>query len=262
MEGFNGHARPLDARILARHYPLLNVNNLKLARFNEIFPGPAKSDPIDARKILKLFHLQAHLPMAKDVLQPVGVPPIENQQLKRLTRRRRQLVNEKTRVVNRLQSDLQAVSPGLVTITGDVDNRWFLHFLICRDELTQLARMQCRSLLKIQDVGRVYVKAIQAWQHEATVASDVELVGEMIIEDAAGILVLMDRIAKLDARIKATSQSSEPGSPYFRDSSFWASKPKQAAEIAGLLMPAAPQPSCGRQHSAPDRGWLRTGALK
>ena len=26
-----------------------------------------------------------------------------------------------------------------------------------------------------------------------------------------------------------------PGSPYFRDSSFWASEPKQAAEITGLL---------------------------
>ena len=33
MEGFNGHARPLDMQILMRGYPLFNVNNLKLARF-------------------------------------------------------------------------------------------------------------------------------------------------------------------------------------------------------------------------------------
>ena len=209
MEGFNGHARPLDALILAHHYPLLNVNNLKLARFKEIFPGPAKSDPIDARKILELFRLEAHLPLAKEVLQPVGVAPLENQQLKRLTRRRRQFVNEKTRVVNRLQSDLQAVSPGLVTITGDVDNLWFLHFLTARDDLTQLARMQRRSLMKIRGVGRIYVEAIQTWQRQATFSSDVDWVGEMIIEDAARILALMNRIGQLDTRIETLSQTSE-----------------------------------------------------
>jgi len=209
MEGFNGHARPLDALILAHHYPLLNVNNLKLARFKEIFPGPAKSDPIDARKILELFRLETHLPLAKEVLQPVGVAPLENQQLKRLTRRRRQFVNEKTRVVNRLQSDLQAVSPGLVTITGDVDNLWFLHFLTARDDLTQLARMQRRSLMKIRGVGRIYVEAIQTWQRQATFSSDVDWVGEMIIEDAARILALMNRIGQLDTRIETLSQTSE-----------------------------------------------------
>jgi transposase len=51
MEGFNGYARPLEGYIRVQGYRLLNVNNLKLARFKEIFPGPAKSDPIDARKI-------------------------------------------------------------------------------------------------------------------------------------------------------------------------------------------------------------------
>jgi len=116
MAGFNGHARPLDARILDHNYPLVNVNNLKLARFKEIFPGPSKSAPIDARKILELFRLQATLPLAKEVLQPVGVAPVKNQQFKRLPRRRRQMVHEKTRVANRLHSDLQAASPGLVTI--------------------------------------------------------------------------------------------------------------------------------------------------
>jgi transposase len=94
MEGFNGHARPLDSRIQEHGYRLFNVNNLKLARFKEIFPGPAKSDPIDSRKILELFELREHLPLAKDVLQEVATPPPENEQLKRLSRRRRQLVNE------------------------------------------------------------------------------------------------------------------------------------------------------------------------
>jgi transposase len=57
---------------------------------------------------LELFQLSDHLPLAKEVLQVSGTPK-ENEVLKRLTRRRRRLVNERVRVVNNLQADLQAV---------------------------------------------------------------------------------------------------------------------------------------------------------
>jgi len=71
MEGFNGWARPLDSMVRGRGYRLYNINNLKLARFKEIFPGAAKSDRIDTRKGLELFQLSDHLPLAKEVLQEV-----------------------------------------------------------------------------------------------------------------------------------------------------------------------------------------------
>ena len=114
MEGYNGHARPLDSMVRQRGYRLYNLNNLKFARFKEIFPGAAKSDRIDARKGLELFQLSDHLPLAKEVLQEVSGTAPENEVLKRLTRRRRRLVNERVRVVNNLQADLQAVCPGSV----------------------------------------------------------------------------------------------------------------------------------------------------
>jgi hypothetical protein len=44
MEGYNGHARPLNSLVRERGYRLYNLNNLKFARFKEIFPGAAKSD--------------------------------------------------------------------------------------------------------------------------------------------------------------------------------------------------------------------------
>ena len=56
MEGFNGHARPLDQLIQSSEYDLYNINNLKLARFKEVFPGAAKTDPIDARKVWSCFN--------------------------------------------------------------------------------------------------------------------------------------------------------------------------------------------------------------
>lgn len=86
MEGFNGWARPLDSQIRARGYRLYNVNNLKLARFKEIFPAPAKTDGIDTRKMLELLTARHHLPLAKAVLQEVAPTPPENDKLKRLTR--------------------------------------------------------------------------------------------------------------------------------------------------------------------------------
>ena len=67
MEGYNGWARPLDSLVRARGYRLFNINNLKLARFKEIFPATAKSDRIDARKGLELFQLRDHFPLAQVV---------------------------------------------------------------------------------------------------------------------------------------------------------------------------------------------------
>ena len=71
--------------IQERGYILYNVNNLKLARFKEVFPGAAKTDAIDTRKILELFHFKDHLPLAKDALQKVVSVPSVNEKLKRLT---------------------------------------------------------------------------------------------------------------------------------------------------------------------------------
>ena len=154
MEGYNGYARPLDSLVRSRGYRLYNINNLKLARFKEIFPGAAKKDRIDARKGLELFQLSDHLPLAKEVLQEVRGTPKENEVLKRLTRRRRRLVNERVRVVNNLQADLQAVCPGLLEITSEASNQWFLNFLLSADSLPQLPRLRKATLLKIPAVGR------------------------------------------------------------------------------------------------------------
>lgn len=209
MEGLGGWARPLDRMIQQRGYELLNVNNVKLARFKEIFPGPAKSDKIDTRKILELMHMREVLPLAKSVVHTVGPVPVENEQLKRFTRRRRQLVEEKVRVVNRLHGDLAAVSPGLLEITSAVDNIWFLSVLTCREDLSKLAGMKRSSLLKIAGVGPVYAAKIEAWQKRATFADETAWVGEMIIADANRILDLIRQIQALERRIETIAETSE-----------------------------------------------------
>jgi transposase len=208
MEGYNGHVRPLDSMVRARGWQLFNVNNLKLARFKEIFPAPAKSDRIDSTKSLELFQLRDHLPMARDVLQEIMATPEENDILKRLTRRRRRLVDERTRVISAMQTDLQAAAPGLLAITGDAANLWFLNFLTCRTDIRKLARLRRASLLKLPAIGRYYADRIQAWQHDPCFGPDARLVGDMIRQDAMRILELNRQVKALEsemARIAANS---------------------------------------------------------
>lgn len=209
MEGFNGWARPLDSMVRGRGYRLYNINNLKLARFKEIFPGAAKSDRVDARKGLELFQLSDHLPLAKEVLQEVVGTPQENEVLKRLTRRRRRLVNERGRVVNNLQADLQAVCPGLLEVTQEAGNQWFLNFLISTDSLPKLARLKRTTLLKIPSVGVKYAGSIEDWQKRAHFSEEVEWVSEMIQEDAQRILELDRTIKALEAKIKEVAERSK-----------------------------------------------------
>jgi transposase len=200
MEGYNGWARPLDTLVRSRGYRLFNINNLKLARFKEIFPAAAKSDRIDARKGLELFQLCDHLPVARGVLQEVVATPLENEKLKRLTRRRRALVDERSRLLSRMQADLQAVCPGLLAITKDADNVWFLNFLTHDDDLRKLARLREKTILSIKGIGRKYTSIITNWQNFASFSHDVEWVGPMIIEDARRILELRAKTKALEAR--------------------------------------------------------------
>jgi len=232
MEGLNGYGRPLDRMIQEKGYRLYNVNNLKLARFREIFPGAAKTDRLDTRRILELFHLKDHLSLAKDVLQEVPRVPPENERLKRLSRRRRQVVNEKVRVVNRMQADLQAVCPELLSITNNVGNLWFLRFLSSRDDLRKLARMQKKTVLKIPGIGKKYAGIIEEWQKKAQFSPEVAYVGPMIVSDARRILELLREIAALDEAMEALVGESEIAQRLLSIPGFGTTS---AAELAGEI---------------------------
>jgi transposase len=210
MEGYNGWARPLDSQTLERGWDLYNVNNLKLARYKEIFPAPAKTDTIDTRRMLELFTLDDHRGVARNALQRVIEAPEAQRRLKYLTRRRRVLVQERSSRLTRLRCDLQALCPGLLSITGAVDNQWFLRLLTCRDRLTALPRLQARTLLGIRGVGRGYLAKIRAWQKTARFAPDIAFADTDVIDDARAVLALDERIAPLDAEIESLSDGCSP----------------------------------------------------
>lgn len=209
MEGYNGYARPIDEIVLKKGYRLFNVNNLKLARFKEIFPAPAKTDAIDAWKIFELFTMKDNLPLRKNALQEVGVVPTENAKLKRITRRRKSLIKEKIQTTNRLQSDLVAICPGILNITRSVDNLWFLRFLTARDDIRSLSRVRKNSLMNIKGIGKKYVQTILQWQKSAEFSGETDWVGPMVIRDARRVLELIDEISSLDFIIKRLVNESD-----------------------------------------------------
>lgn len=209
MEAYNGYARPIDQQVLAKGYRLFNVNNNKLAQFKKVFPGAAKTDEIDTQKMYELFSLSDHLPTAKQVLQEVIRAPEVNEKLKRLTRRRRALVDEKIPLVNRMQSDILACIPGLLDITGSVDNVWFLNFITSRDDLVKLGSMRKDSILAIKKVGKKYAEKILEWQKNASFSAEIDYVGEMIIRDAKRVQELLSEISQIEKIINYHAQSSD-----------------------------------------------------
>ena len=160
---------------------------------------------------MELVRLQGSLPRSREILQEVSELPEEHRMLKRLTRRRRQLVDEKVCLLNRMQSDLQAVSPGLADLVEYKDGVAFFRFLSCRNRLEQLKSIRKESLLKIRGIGKSFTGKFQAWQKKACFSEEASYVGPMIIEDTRWLLELKERIAGLEERIKELSESSPLG---------------------------------------------------
>ena len=208
MEGTNGYARPLDQMIKAKGYSLLNINNLKLARFKEIFASPAKTDRIDAQQIVTLMMMTPFMKQAKESLQQVPVIGEIEMQLKRISRRRRQLVQEKVILQNRMQADLQSVCPGFLDSFKQVDAIYVLRFLSFRSDIRKLAKLKKATILSIPGIGKATAAKLARWQEKAIFGAEIPWVGPMISEDAKRILELKEKIDSLEAHMKKLIEQS------------------------------------------------------
>ena len=208
MEGTNGHARPLDQMVKNQGYTLLNVNNLKFARFKEIFATPAKTDQIDAKQIVTLMMMAPFMQQMKETLQETPKIDEIEMQLKRISRRRRQLVQEKVIVQNRMQADLQSVCPGFLDTVKKVDSLYVLNFLSSRKSIRKLAKLSPAKMQKIPGIGEHFAAKLGSWQKTATFGAEADWVGPMIHMDAKRILELKEQIKTLEEQLQGLIEKS------------------------------------------------------
>lgn len=131
--------------------------------------------------------------------------------LKRLSRRRRQLVDEKVTILNRMQADLQSVCPGFIDMFKEIDTLYVLRFLSFRQDLRKLARIRLSTLQSIPGIGKALSNKLAQWQEKAYFGSDVEWVGPMISEDAKRILKLKEKIDVLEVQMESLIGQSNLG---------------------------------------------------
>ncbi len=185
MEGLGGYARPLDRQIQKAGFSLLNLNNLKVNRFRQLFGVDAKSDQRDALMIAQMVRLRTSLGgNGERVLH--AAPPVDplHQRIKRLARRQQRLIEEKVRLLMRMKADLLAVCPSLLNLTRKIDTLWFLRLLVAYPDLIRLKRAQAQALLKIPGLGKSFLCRVQAWQTDAVLSDEADIVGPMRASDA------------------------------------------------------------------------------
>jgi transposase len=208
LEGKGGWARPIDELILQAGYHLISITNLQMARFRQTFAELGKTDSLDVANALRALDLWLRDKQASKLCREVHPVAAANRHLKELARHRSSLLQEKTRIANRLTGKLQAVLPGLIQITGSLLNVWFLNLLSSRKELSRLKGMRVASLLKIEGIGSRRLQLIRQWQQQAVVGRDVEVLGYWIRQDVDRLLQLRRQLKQLQAQIEQLGQSS------------------------------------------------------
>lgn len=202
-----GIARLLEVMVLQAGVQLRHVSGLavKTAR-RATRGGEHKSDPRDARVI-------ADLVRSRDDLRVVTAADDDNIELSLLVSRRHDLVEDQTRVANRMQNLLCSIHPGLERVIS-VRNKVDLALLARYVTPTEIRRAgHVRIVAYLKKTGRhnapVMERLVTAAMRSAAEQGDIHVPGEdvaaAIVKDlAAELLVFRARVQAIDQRIDAS----------------------------------------------------------
>jgi transposase len=122
-------------------FVLFPVNPSTLAKYREAFtPSRAKDDPTDAELALDL--LLRH----PDRFKPLAPQSVAMRALITLVEQRRDLVNDRVRITNRLRNALKQYYPQMLEWFEHIDTLLFCDFLTRWPTLTQVKRARKRTL--------------------------------------------------------------------------------------------------------------------
>jgi transposase len=173
-----------------------------------VYPSGAKSDPVDAALILDLLYRHP------ERLRPFHPDTVETRTLQLLVEARREAVDDKTRYVNRLTSQLKMYFPQMLDWFSTIDTVVVGQSLQKWPTLDDLKRAPIRKLAdflrthhipgsRIAVLQQLIGEAVPAIRDRAVLESSVLIVRRIVRQ----LEVLREAIAEHDKKIAALAQS-------------------------------------------------------
>jgi len=213
---------------------LFPVNPSMLAKYREAFkPSRAKDDPTDAELALDL--LVRH-PERFEALRPQSV---EMRTLMSLVEQRRQLVNDRIRLTNRLRSALKQYYPQTLEWFDHIDTPIFCDFISRWPTLTQVKRARRSTLERffhahnmrfahVRETRLASIKAATALTLDDAVVTPHRLQALVLVDQ---LRVTLQSIQRFDEEIAALA-------PQHRDYALFSSLPGAGPQLAPRLLVA------------------------
>lgn len=202
LEGKNGYSNPLDRLLLLSGFTLYNVDNYKLKRFREAFPGEWRDDRRDALMLSKMLQLKEHINSnGERVFIQIKRPSVLADSLKLLSRHQALLIEERVRLSNRLGKKLLEIAPELLTL-GKLKNKNLIAILARYPDLSKYRRLTLKGLLKIPGIGQKQAPELLAGLQKLVYMPELTSVYKTIISSCASrILQLQKEIKECDQKM-------------------------------------------------------------
>jgi transposase len=209
MEGKNGYGTPFDRLLIENGFRLYNVDNLKLKRFKDVFGAEWRNDRRDAKMLAKMLELREHVDKGKEkAFIEVTKMPSVNEKLKILSRYQQSLINEKSRMQNRLRKRIQEVCPDVLEY-GNTNSKKLLRLLIKYPDFSKYKKITMDALLKIKMIGKKQASLMLDGLRNIQCLEEIAEIYKTIISSSARrILELKEEIEMLDSKLEDLGEKS------------------------------------------------------
>ncbi|MET9567529.1 IS110 family transposase [Streptomyces tauricus] len=196
----DGGATLVIAVLLNHGQPLLYIPGRTVNRASEGYRGDGKTDAKDAAVIADQARIRRDLAPLRPTDELVA-------ELKILTRRRRDLSDDRTRTINRLRGHLTEIFPGLEREL-DLTNVGPLVLLSGYQTPAAIRRAGTRRLTtwlrnrKVVRPDQLAAKAVQAAENQHTALPGEQMTAKVVHSIATEVMALNDKIAETDKLIE------------------------------------------------------------
>ena len=210
IEGKNGYGAPFDRILIENGFSLYNIDNLKLRRFRDVFGAEWRNDRRDAKMLSKLMNLKPQLDGdGRKVFMPINKVPVVNEKLKIISRHQKTLINEKTRMQNRLGKKVLEICPDILDI-GDIDSKKILRVLIEYPNFSDYKEIKETSLSEIKSIGiKSCKKLAESLGKLECVEELADVYATVIYSYAKRVLELKEEIESLDKKLDEIGKESK-----------------------------------------------------